>query len=271
MRTLKPGFFTSEDVVQYSFRARLLFAGLWTYCDDHGRGKDNPRLIKGEVWPLDDDVTYADVEEDLQALHAGGAIVRYRVGGSPFLAVQNWHFHQSPNHPSPTKLPDPPVPVAVPEPGQPKHCAACWTSFEALRAPSRLPPGVLSESETGYPQRAGQEFTEDSGSPHVSVRVGGGGGIGEGVGGGGGGRATAPMPPAPRFRPRCQRHRDLADDDPGPNCRDCRDVRVATEKAVAAAPSKPPWCGECDPDTRQVDRSGRVGRCHVCHPLRSVG
>lgn len=38
----------------------------------------------------------------------------------------------------------------------------------------------------------------------------------------------------PPQRSRCEQHAGLNDDDPGPNCRDCRDARVADERNVEA-------------------------------------
>ena len=35
---------------------------------------------------------------------------------------------------------------------------------------------------------------------------------------------------------------------------------------AAKAPPKPPWCGECDQDTRLVDLGDEVARCIRCHP-----
>jgi hypothetical protein len=37
IRSIKPDFFKSEDVAALPLRARLLWIGLWTQCDDHGR------------------------------------------------------------------------------------------------------------------------------------------------------------------------------------------------------------------------------------------
>lgn len=242
MRTMKPGFFTSEDIAKYPFRARLLFAGLWTYCDDHGRGKDNVRLIKADVWPLDDDVTIEEIEADLQLLHAGGAIVRYRVGGLAYIAVQNWHFHQNPNRPGDTKLPPPPVPIAVPAPGERGHCRPCWTLHEQLSEPSLIPHEQLIAGGEG--EKEGEKE--------------------------GRGSAARPAPP-PGSRPRCTRHAHLPDDDPGPNCVGCRDARLERERGRNPPTEIPPWCGDCNEGPRQIELDdGRLARCPRCHPLRSV-
>ena len=107
IRTIKPGFFRSEDVAALPLRARLLWIGLWTQCDDQGRTKDNTKLIKADVWPLDP-VTLGDIEEDLMTLAAHGRIVRYEVDGRRYLEVVNWDDHQSINRPTPSRIPPPP-------------------------------------------------------------------------------------------------------------------------------------------------------------------
>ena len=106
IRSIKPSFFRSEDVSALPLRARLTWIGLWTHCDDQGRTKDNVRLIKGDVWPLDN-VTLADVEEDLSTLAAHGRIVRYEVGGKRYLEVANWSKHQKIDRPTASLLPAP--------------------------------------------------------------------------------------------------------------------------------------------------------------------
>ena len=107
IRTIKPGFFTSEDVSALPLRARLTWIGLWTHCDDQGRAKDNVKLIKAAVWPLDD-ISLREIEEDLDTLAVAGRIVRYESDGLRLLAVVNWDAHQVINRPTPSKLPAPP-------------------------------------------------------------------------------------------------------------------------------------------------------------------
>lgn len=107
IRTIKPSFFASEDVSALPLRARLTWIGIWTHCDDQGRCKDNVRLIKAAVWPLDE-VSLRDIEEDLDTLAGAGRIVRYESDGQRCLAVVNWDAHQVINRPTPSKLPAPP-------------------------------------------------------------------------------------------------------------------------------------------------------------------
>lgn len=51
MRTIKPGFFTDEELVELPFEVRLLFVGLWTLADREGRLTDKPKQIKMAIFP----------------------------------------------------------------------------------------------------------------------------------------------------------------------------------------------------------------------------
>ena len=118
IRTIKPDFFRSDDVAQLSYRARLTWVGLWTYVDDEGRGKDNARIIKGDLWPLEDDVTHKDVERDLNELTKAGRIRRYEVDGEKYLLILKWTDHQRIAKPTASKLPPPNESDTTPEPSQ---------------------------------------------------------------------------------------------------------------------------------------------------------
>lgn len=107
IRTIKPAFFRSDDVRGLSYRARLTWIGLWTYVDDDGRGRDDARIIKGELWALEDDVTWQDVEQDLTELSRSLHVVRYEVSGRRYLHIPTWKEHQVISRPTPSKFPAP--------------------------------------------------------------------------------------------------------------------------------------------------------------------
>lgn len=98
IRTIKPEFFRSISLSACPRDARLTFAGLWTEADDHGRGKADPRLLKGAIWSLDDDVTPADVDSHLARLEETGHIWLYVVNGERFFEIVAWQRHQAPSH-----------------------------------------------------------------------------------------------------------------------------------------------------------------------------
>lgn len=107
IRSVKPELCTSETMAEVSAVAERTFVRLWTHCDDEGRCKDNPKLLKAALFPLHDDVTTADVDAHLWELSDRGLIVRYSIAGDPYLHVPSWHDHQKPQKRQTSKLPGP--------------------------------------------------------------------------------------------------------------------------------------------------------------------
>ena len=109
IRSIRPEFWTSEDVAAMSWPTRLVFIGLWSYVDDNGVGRDNERLIAADLFPLDEDPHGAltEVAGALKHLEKGGQITRYVVDGKPYLHVTKWSRHQRINRPSESRYPLP--------------------------------------------------------------------------------------------------------------------------------------------------------------------
>lgn len=227
IRSIKPNFFKSEDVSSLPFRARLTWVGLWTQCDDHGRYKDSVRLIKGDIWPLDD-VSLRDIEEDLSILEEQRRLVRYEVDGKRYLAIVNWHAHQAINRPGKPKHPAPPAPLGSADPDDENHCDIC----------SKPGTGTLVESSrTTHAPLTEPSLQEGRGRE----------------GKGGDARVSASGEPPP---PRCPRHLDTSNP---PNCGACADARrartaweLADSKRRRSAPQCPRHRGE---------PAGTCGRC----------
>ncbi len=113
-RLIKKEFFRDPKIGALPFGCRLLFQALWIAADDTGHAVADPRLIKGEAFPYDDDVTQETVSEWLALLSDGGMIVLYEVGGQKYLHVINFLRHQTINKPSKFEYPKPNQ-VALPE------------------------------------------------------------------------------------------------------------------------------------------------------------
>ena len=107
IRSLKPEFPLSETMGRVTRPARLLFVLLWTQCDDEGRARAAPILLRGTLFPYDQDVTVNDVSEWLIELAREGAIRLYTVGSDRYLEVVNWRKHQRIDRPTPSKIPGP--------------------------------------------------------------------------------------------------------------------------------------------------------------------
>jgi hypothetical protein len=107
IRTVKPLFFQSESIADLSSDfVRLLFIGLWTYVDDAGRGHDNPRVIKGSLFSLRDDVGPGAVDFGMWELHQTGHIQRYTNNGARYFSIPKFRIHQRINRPSTISTPE---------------------------------------------------------------------------------------------------------------------------------------------------------------------
>jgi hypothetical protein len=113
-RTVKPGFFSNEDLAACAPLTRIFFEGLWCWADREGRLADRPRRLKAEILPYDD----ADGEAMVAELAERGFLVRYEHGGVRLLQIVNFLKHQSP-HPRevPSVLPDPDEVMPRQDPG----------------------------------------------------------------------------------------------------------------------------------------------------------
>lgn len=94
IRTIKPSFFSDEELADLPALDRLLFIGLWTEADSEGRLEDRPRRLKAILLPYDDH----NVDEALTRLHESGFIVRYVVDDGVkeerFIQVRTFDKHQ---------------------------------------------------------------------------------------------------------------------------------------------------------------------------------
>lgn len=100
IRTIKPEFWTSEQIAECSVNARLLFIGLWNFCDDSGVMPSSLKGIKMKVFPGDDDVTSENIQRMLAELSANRLIVFYVVDEQEYLRVTGWHKHQKIDQPT---------------------------------------------------------------------------------------------------------------------------------------------------------------------------
>lgn len=107
IRSIKPEFWTHAQVVECSTNARLLFIGLWNFCDDEGRHPLAYKQIKAEVFPADD-FSLDDIRRMIDELSSNGLIVIYSVENKDFFYIDGWR-HQKIDRPQPAKYPDPEI------------------------------------------------------------------------------------------------------------------------------------------------------------------
>lgn len=96
IRSIKPDFWTDEKIVELDFADRLLFIGLWNFCDDHGYFNYRPKRIKMQVFPGDD----YDVVKGLRTLFDSSLIALYGTFEGVVGHVRGWDKHQRVSNPT---------------------------------------------------------------------------------------------------------------------------------------------------------------------------
>lgn len=142
IRSIKPEFWTSEDVASLPWEHRLLFIGLWSYVDDNGVGRDVERLIASSLFPLEEDPreTLATVSRGLQWLDGQGLVTRYEVDGRPLLYITAWDKHQRIDKPNKPRY----------EPPTCENAVIRETLSESSRDPRDIPaPGAGEQGSRG--------------------------------------------------------------------------------------------------------------------------
>lgn len=94
IRSVKPEFWTDEDLADLPRDARLLYIGLWNLSDEQGRLRGDARYIKGQLFPYDDDLPPAMLDVLLDALAAARKVVRYESASRSYLFLPTLARHQ---------------------------------------------------------------------------------------------------------------------------------------------------------------------------------
>lgn len=107
IRTIKPEFFTSEDIVGLSPLARLLYIALWCEADREGRLVWKPKTFKMRYFPGDK----CDIDALCNEILDTGLIVQYC---ECYAYIPTFHSHQHINpRESKSQLPEPDIDATV--------------------------------------------------------------------------------------------------------------------------------------------------------------
>lgn len=106
IRTIKPEFFTSEDIVGLSPMARLLYIALWCEADREGRMSWKPKTFKMRYFPGDN----CDIDALCGEIVDAGLVIRY-ADSYAYIPSFSAHQHINPREtqsslPSPTQKRD---------------------------------------------------------------------------------------------------------------------------------------------------------------------
>jgi hypothetical protein len=112
IRSIKPEFWTSENVMECSLQTRLFFIGLWNFCDDYGRHPTSAKQLKALIFP-GDDIAPDAIRGMIDELSTNGLIELYTVEGKEYLLVTGW-AHQKIDKRQDAKFPAPSSNCRVP-------------------------------------------------------------------------------------------------------------------------------------------------------------
>lgn len=242
IRSIKPEFWHDRKLARLLTRTeRMLYMGLWNHADEHCRANGDPRVIRGQVFPFEEDLTDESVELMLNSLAAAKVIHRYVVDSDPFLLVPKLGEHQRLEpHKSKSKFPAPP---------------ADMPDSQMISDG----PAIGSDSAAIFSDESAQD-------PRKKSLLYGTGSMEHGEGARG--ENARALPPSPK----CPKH--INDPHP-PHCGQCKEARLARAEwdeaegrsTIDAAKSRRAAiarCGDCD-DAGWILGSEPVVRCEHLH------
>ena len=196
IRSIKPEFWSSPDIAALSDSDRLLFIGLWSYVDDHGRGRDDIALIVAALYPHDMVAnpleTVAKVRDGLAKLSEANLILRYTVASRTYFLVTGWGKHQRVDKPKASRIPEPteeengtfpqndairesvanlrddvatPRDTLAPGTGEQGNRGTVKRSTTSIFAPSKTPAPTSTPSATPWPRASSAAPAEPPASP----------------------------------------------------------------------------------------------------------
>lgn len=104
IRTIKPEFWTSEQVMNCSPTSRLLFIGSWNFADDKGRMTLSEKKLKAQIFPSDD-ISLDEIHRMVLELAANDLITLYSVENIDYIQINGWK-HQRIDKPQKSRYPD---------------------------------------------------------------------------------------------------------------------------------------------------------------------
>lgn len=170
IRTVKPEFWASEQVMEITPLARLAFIGLWNFADDGGVHPASPKTLKAEIFPSDD-ITAEAVGNLVGELIAQGLAVEFEADGKRYWHVTGWTRHQridkpTYRHPQPDDSATAPGTLAEPSPS-PLRTLAESSPTEGRRDETRRDEGKGRESK-GKETKGSKPTSDEVGSAQAT-------------------------------------------------------------------------------------------------------
>lgn len=99
IRTIKPDFWVSEQIINCSRDARLFFIGMWNFFDDDGVHPISVFKLKNLIFPADN-FTIDQINMLINELISNELVKEIELNGKKFWKIINWKKHQKINRPT---------------------------------------------------------------------------------------------------------------------------------------------------------------------------
>lgn len=165
IRSVHPDICVSDTLADLPAELERTFVRLWTHCDDEGRCKDSPKLIKAALYPLHDDMTWERLDGELDSLADKGLIVRYVAGRDRYLAVRSWGEYQHPQRPKASIIPPP----EASSPTEPSPTSPPTTREESRNRTRHVRDESRTGEGVGEGEGVGVVTTTSSSTPTLAI------------------------------------------------------------------------------------------------------
>lgn len=162
IRYIKPEFYSDTTLSEVSIISRYFYAGLFCQMDRQGVCEADPKLLKREIFPYDDDVSPKVVDDLINELVRAGRLVRFEQGRKRYLycpkLIEHQNFHKdekvkypfSPEYLSRLLEPDHPDTVPAPcKPGAPLMPKSIDIDAKTTETETETEIGTETGTETG--------------------------------------------------------------------------------------------------------------------------
>jgi hypothetical protein len=155
IRTIKPEFFTSDDIVSMTPLARLFYVSLWCEADRDGLLSWNVKTLKMRYLPADD----VSIDEIAEELINNGLVRLYDVDGRTYAIIPKFTEHQVINNKERTST--------IPVPAEGNYIDATFTRESGVNAEGKGKEGKGKEGK-GKERKEGKEQVAPAASPPSS-------------------------------------------------------------------------------------------------------
>ena len=100
-----PKFWTDDKIIELKRETRLLFIGMWNFSNDYGLHINNNKVLKAEIYPVDEDINIKAIEFMKEELIKMNLIELGSCENTKTLLIKikNWELYQKISKPQPSK------------------------------------------------------------------------------------------------------------------------------------------------------------------------